>query len=159
MNICVLIVVIYNIEIYEKNLKLLTSINQLCTQTQYSYLKFLHLFLCTMQQTGAIFSQGKMLAGILHQTILFHLNSFLQCRFVFCFLFFVVLFCFVLFFCFCFFFSRQCFSVQPWLSWNSFCRPGWPRTQKYACLCFPSAGIKGVCHHCPSFLDYFLKVT
>jgi hypothetical protein len=37
-----------------------------------------------------------------------------------------------------FFFSRQRFSVQPWLSWNSFCRPGWPRTQKSACLClFP----------------------
>jgi large subunit ribosomal protein L32e len=29
----------------------------------------------------------------------------------------------------------------------SLCRPGWPRTQKYACLCLPSAGIKGVCHH------------
>jgi hypothetical protein len=24
---------------------------------------------------------------------------------------------------------------------------GWPRTQKSACLCLPSAGIKGVCHH------------
>jgi hypothetical protein len=31
--------------------------------------------------------------------------------------------------------------------WNSLCRPGWPRTQKSACLCLPSAGIKGVCHH------------
>jgi hypothetical protein len=27
-------------------------------------------------------------------------------------------------------------------------RPGWPQTQKSACLCLPSAGIKGVCHHC-----------
>jgi hypothetical protein len=27
------------------------------------------------------------------------------------------------------------------------CRPGWPRTRKSACLCLPSAGIKGVCHH------------
>jgi hypothetical protein len=26
-------------------------------------------------------------------------------------------------------------------------RPGWPRTQKSACLCLPSAGIKGVRHH------------
>jgi hypothetical protein len=34
-----------------------------------------------------------------------------------------------------------------WLSWNSLCRPGWPRTQKSACLCLPSAGIKGVRHH------------
>ena len=44
-------------------------------------------------------------------------------------------------------FPRQGFSVQPWLSWNSLCRPGWPQTQKSACLCLPSAGIKGVCHH------------
>ena len=27
------------------------------------------------------------------------------------------------------------------------CRPGWPRTQKSTCLCIPSAGIRGVCHH------------
>jgi hypothetical protein len=31
-------------------------------------------------------------------------------------------------------FSRQGFSVWHWLSWNSLCRPGWPRTQKSACL-------------------------
>jgi hypothetical protein len=43
--------------------------------------------------------------------------------------------------------SRQGFSVSPWLSWNSLCRPGWPRTQKSTCLCLPSAGIKGVRHH------------
>jgi hypothetical protein len=49
-----------------------------------------------------------------------------------------------LFFCF----LRQGFSVSPWLSWNSLCRPGWPRTQKSACLCIPSAGIKGVQYHC-----------
>jgi hypothetical protein len=42
---------------------------------------------------------------------------------------------------------RQGFSVYPWLSWNSLCRPGWPQTQKSACLCLPSAGIKGVRHH------------
>jgi hypothetical protein len=39
------------------------------------------------------------------------------------------------------------------------CRPGWPQTQKSACLCLPSAGIKGLCHHCPAknslFLIYF----
>ncbi|EDL30743.1 RIKEN cDNA 2010305A19, isoform CRA_a, partial [Mus musculus] len=29
------------------------------------------------------------------------------------------------------------------LSWNSLCRPGWPRTRKPTCLCLPSAGIKG----------------
>ncbi|KRY62139.1 hypothetical protein T4D_13722, partial [Trichinella pseudospiralis] len=33
------------------------------------------------------------------------------------------------------------------LSWNSLCRPGWPGTQKSACLCLPSTGIKGVRHH------------
>jgi hypothetical protein len=27
-------------------------------------------------------------------------------------------------------------------------RPGWPQTQKSACLCLPSAGIKGLYHHC-----------
>ena len=47
-------------------------------------------------------------------------------------------------------FSRQGFSVQPWLSWNSLCRPGWPQTQKSACLCLPCAGIKGVRHHHPA---------
>ena len=43
---------------------------------------------------------------------------------------------FVLFSCFCFFFlfSRHGFSVLPWLSWNSLCRPGWPQTQRSACL-------------------------
>jgi hypothetical protein len=45
---------------------------------------------------------------------------------------------------------RQGFSVYLWLSWNSFCRPGWPRTQKSTCLCLPSAGIKGVCHNSPA---------
>jgi hypothetical protein len=33
------------------------------------------------------------------------------------------------------------------MSWNSLCRPGWPQTQRSACLCLPSAGIKGLCHH------------
>jgi hypothetical protein len=30
------------------------------------------------------------------------------------------------------------------------CGPGWPGTQKSTCLCLPSAGIKGVCHHHPA---------
>jgi hypothetical protein len=42
---------------------------------------------------------------------------------------------------------RQGFSLKPWLSWNSLCRPGWPQTQRSTCLCLPSAGIKGVRHH------------
>jgi hypothetical protein len=33
------------------------------------------------------------------------------------------------------------------LSWSSLCRLCWPRTQKSACLCLSSAGIKGVHHH------------
>ena len=51
----------------------------------------------------------------------------------------------------CFFFFCplwQGFSVQHLLSWNSLCRPGCPWIQKSACLCLPSAGIKGMCHHC-----------
>ena len=52
------------------------------------------------------------------------------------------LFCLVLF---CF--SRQGLSVQPWLFWNSLCRPGWPWIQKCECLCLPCAVIKGVHHH------------
>jgi hypothetical protein len=51
---------------------------------------------------------------------------------------------------FIFGFSRQDFSLQSWLSGNSLCRPGWPWTQKSACFCLPSAGIKGMCHHCPT---------
>jgi hypothetical protein len=51
---------------------------------------------------------------------------------------------------FIFGFSRQGFSVSPWLSWNSLCRPGWPQTQKSTCLCLPSAWIEGVRHHCPA---------
>jgi hypothetical protein len=46
---------------------------------------------------------------------------------------------------------KQGFSVSPWLSWNSLCRPGWPQTQKPTCLCLClcllSAGIKGLRHN------------
>jgi hypothetical protein len=34
-----------------------------------------------------------------------------------------------------------------------------PWTQKSACLCFPSAGIKGVCHHCPALSAFSLLVS
>ena len=50
---------------------------------------------------------------------------------------------------------RSSLKYFSFFSWNSLCRPGWPRTQKSACLCFPSAGIKGVCHH--ARLKYFSK--
>jgi hypothetical protein len=55
----------------------------------------------------------------------------------------------LLFFFFFFFFVS--------LSWNSLCRPGWPQTQKSACLCLPSAGIKGVHHHAQLELLIFKK--
>jgi hypothetical protein len=62
-------------------------------------------------------------------------------------------------FIFIFWFSRDRVSLcsQPWLSWNALCRPGWPRTQKSACLCLPSAGIKGVRHHA-LLVNYFLNL-
>ena len=71
-----------------------------------------------------------------HNLDVFYLCVF--CFLVFCF----VLFCFVLF---CF--TSQGFSVQPWLSWISLCILGWPGSQRSACLCLPSAGIKGERHH------------
>jgi hypothetical protein len=68
----------------------------------------------------------------------------------------------LLYFIYFFGFLRQGFSVQPWLSWNSLCRPGWPWTQKSTCLCLPSAGIKDLCHHSPPlffcFFDYFSRL-
>jgi hypothetical protein len=72
-----------------------------------------------------------------------HKTKGLSSVFVFLFLFFFLFFTFG--------FLRQGFSVYPWLSWNSLCGPGWPQTQKSACLCLPSSGIKGVHHHCPAF--------
>jgi hypothetical protein len=57
-----------------------------------------------------------------------------------------------LFVCLFFVFVLFCFFEAGFLCvalavLNSLCRPGWPRTQKSACLCLPSAGIKGVGHH------------
>jgi hypothetical protein len=42
---------------------------------------------------------------------------------------------------------RQGLTVQPWLALNALCRPGWTGTQRGACLCLLSAGIKRVYHH------------
>ena len=74
------------------------------------------------------------------------------CFVLFCFVLFCFVFVFWVFVCLVWFglvfvFSRQVFSVQSWLSWNSLCKPGKPRTQKSTCLCLPSAEIKGVRHH------------
>jgi hypothetical protein len=35
-------------------------------------------------------------------------------------------------------------------------RSGWPQTQRSPCLCLPSAGIKGVCHH--HLADFLLLI-
>jgi hypothetical protein len=50
----------------------------------------------------------------------------------------------------------------------SLCSPGCPGThsvdqaglelRKSACLCLPSAGIKGMCHHCPANLFLMLEI-
>jgi hypothetical protein len=63
----------------------------------------------------------------------------------------------LLFYFYFFGFSRQGFSLWPWLSWNSLCRPGWPRNQKSACLCLPSAGSKGVRHYCPATYAFYFS--
>ena len=85
-----------------------------------------------------------------------HMSVFFVCLFVF-------VFVFCLFVCL-FVFPSQGFSVYSWLSWTAFCRPGWPRTKKSACLCLPSYGIKCVRHHawpiCQSYphnFDCFIK--
>ena len=49
----------------------------------------------------------------------------------------------------CLFFETG-FLCVAWPSRNSLCRPGQPQTQKSACLCLPSARIKGMLHHCPA---------
>lgn len=42
-----------------------------------------------------------------------------------------------------------------WLYWNSHCRPGWPQTQRCACLCVLRTRIKeGMHHHCPVMLCF-----
>jgi hypothetical protein len=60
----------------------------------------------------------------------------------------VVVFCFLVFWFVCLFvfvfvfFSKQGFSVYPWLSWNSLCRPHWPRTQKSTSSASQVLGLK-----------------
>ena len=41
-----------------------------------------------------------------------------------------------------------CFVVVVFRDRVSLC--SWPQTQKSACLCLPTAGIKGMCHHRPA---------
>lgn len=41
----------------------------------------------------------------------------------------------------------QTFTWDLLVSQNLLCTPGWPQTQRSACLCLRSAGIRGVRHH------------
>ena len=59
---------------------------------------------------------------------------------------------------FCLFFFETEFLCVAQLSWNSLCRSGWPWTQKSVCLCLPSAGFKGVRHHCPAPRHIFKRL-
>jgi hypothetical protein len=75
-------------------------------------------------------------------------------KFFFFFFFWLFIGFFVLFvglFCFLFVCFETGFLCVVLAAWNSLCRPGWPRTQKSASLCCPSARIKGMCHHCPAY--------
>jgi hypothetical protein len=56
----------------------------------------------------------------------------------------------------CLFRDRASLYSPAWLSWNSLCRPGWPWTQKSACLCLPSTRIKGVRHHHLAFFLFYV---
>lgn len=55
---------------------------------------------------------------------------------------------------------RQCFSMYPWLSWNSICRPRWPQTQNSTCFFLPVLELKvraTMCHHVPPCPAPYLK--
>jgi hypothetical protein len=54
---------------------------------------------------------------------------------------------FLFLFCFFGFFETGFLCIALAVLELSLCRPGWPQTQRSACLCLPSAGIKGVLHH------------
>jgi hypothetical protein len=73
----------------------------------------------------------------------------------------VLIFCFcflfgLVWFCFCF--SRQGFSIESWMSWNSLYRPGWPQIQRSAWPCLRSAEIKGVYYHHSASIDFKKKM-
>lgn len=46
------------------------------------------------------------------------------------------------------------FIFEPWQSWTSLYKPGWPRTQRSTFLCLRGAGIKGM-HHTVWFIISF----
>ena len=61
--------------------------------------------------------------------------------------------CCCLFVCL-FVFDRALVSLYmlSWLSWNSLCRPGWPRTQRFACLSTESTKAVSVILHLMLYL-------
>jgi hypothetical protein len=58
-----------------------------------------------------------------------------------------LIFKFFFIYLFIFVFWDRVSLCSPGCPRTHFCRPGWPWTQKSACLSLPSAGIKGVRHH------------
>jgi hypothetical protein len=57
--------------------------------------------------------------------------------------------------------------LQVFLNWlyvwgelhSCICTPGWPQTQKSACLWLPNTGIKDMHHHCPVNVKVFIAAT
>jgi hypothetical protein len=83
--------------------------------------------------------------------IVFSCNSFFVC---------LGFFFLVPFVCLFFVFRDRVSLYSPGcLSWNSLCRPAWPQTQKFTCLCLPSAGIKGTTTpgSCNSLRDFYVS--
>lgn len=46
-------------------------------------------------------------------------------------------------------------SLCSWAPVLELCRPGRSWTRRSSCLCPPSAGIKGMCHHCLALTTFF----
>jgi hypothetical protein len=72
--------------------------------------------------------------------------------------FFVVFFLFVCLFCL-FAFGDRVSLYSPGCPGTQLCKPGWPRAQKSAYLCLPSAGIKGVHHHARPLSHFLISIN
>ena len=123
-------------------------LNSLCGIELYCvvYEKYLLVlvFIHSLQEISYFLFHEKCMRYFVHTFINSFLSSFFVCLFGF-------------FLWLLLGFTRQGFFVQYWLSWNSLHRPGWPQTQKSTCLCLPSAGIKGMLHHCPALSRFLTK--
>lgn len=56
------------------------------------------------------------------------------------------------------FLGQSFFVKQLWLFWNLLCRSSWPRTQRSACICLPSARVNPMYHH-TLLLSLFKNLT